>query len=222
MEVLFVSSEIVPFASTGGLADVAGALPQALQARGIRMARVMPCYRHVMESGYAIEDTGLRLQVPVGFATLTAEVWAAEEPAPKTYFIRRDEYFDRCELYSLPERDYDDNFERFIFFQKAVVSLIDSLTVQPKIVHPQHALDHLTLALAEPHDQMHRSDPWKSLRSSLDHGKHMIPVRALEPTEHVLTRSIEPKPDAIYSGLDQFLDLSDACGQDGHVQGQQS
>ena len=135
MKIIYAASEMVPFASTGGLADVMAALPKALGKRGFDLCRVMPLYRQVAEGGFALKDTGLRLDIPVGFRSYRAEVWMVETPAPKTYFIRRDEFFDRSELYSLPERDYDDNFERFVFFQKAVVALIDALALKPDIVH---------------------------------------------------------------------------------------
>jgi starch synthase len=54
---------------------------------------------------------------------------------PTIYFIRRDEFFDRSQLYNLSDRDYDDNFERFVFFQKAVVALMDQLGQPFHIVH---------------------------------------------------------------------------------------
>ncbi|MFH0953657.1 MAG: glycogen synthase GlgA [Verrucomicrobiota bacterium] len=135
MKIIYAASEIVPFASTGGLADMGAALPRALVKHSVEVFRVMPLYRTVAEGGFALKDTGLRLDIPVGFRVYRAEVWVSEEPAPRTYFIRRDEFFDRSQLYSLPDRDYDDNFERFVFFQKAVVALIDALGLRPDIVH---------------------------------------------------------------------------------------
>ncbi len=135
MNVLFVTSEISPYASTGGLADVGAALPTALLELGEDIWRVMPMYRKVLEGAYPVSDTGIRIQVPVGLRTLEAEVWKSDADGPATYFIRKDEFFDRSQLYSLPERDYDDNFERFVFFQKAVVGLIDHLDTPVDIVH---------------------------------------------------------------------------------------
>ena len=135
MKVVFVASEVSPYASTGGLADVAQALPVALTQRGIDTWRMMPFYRQVAESEPTAIDTGIRLKVPMGIRSLTAEIWATTDSEPVTYFIRRDEYFDRSCLYSMPHRDYEDNFERFLFFQKAVVLLIEHLKLQPDIVH---------------------------------------------------------------------------------------
>ncbi|MCX6996904.1 MAG: glycogen synthase GlgA [Kiritimatiellaeota bacterium] len=136
MKIVYVASEINPYASTGGLADVAGALPRALaKFPGAEVLRIMPLYRMVAERGFALQDTGLRLDIPVGFRTLPAEIWRADEESPRTYFVRRDEFFDRSHLYGSPDKDYDDNFERFVFFQKAVVALIDALKLQPDIVN---------------------------------------------------------------------------------------
>lgn len=135
MKTVFCSSEIAPYASTGGLGEVAHALPAALRRLGVDLWRVMPMYRQVIEGGRPLQDTGLRLRIPVGFRIFTADVWTANEGGLVTYFIRRDEYFDRRELYALPDRDYTDNFERFVFFQKAVVALIDALGFRADIVH---------------------------------------------------------------------------------------
>ena len=135
MRILYAASEIVPFASTGGLADVSAGLPRAIESINPDICRVMPLYRQVVEGGFPLRNTGLKLDIPVGFHMYRAEVWAANEPSPTTYFIRRDEFFDRSQLYSLPERDYEDNFDRFVFFQKAVVALVDVLNLRPDIVH---------------------------------------------------------------------------------------
>lgn len=135
MRAVFVASEISPFASTGGLADVAQALPKALSQRDVEITRIMPYYRFVNDTDYDIHDTGITLNIPIGLVNYTAEIWEAREPQPKTYLIRRDEYFDRRYLYAMPHREYEDNFERYVFFQKAVVALIDALGLKPDIVH---------------------------------------------------------------------------------------
>jgi starch synthase len=135
MKIVFAVSEIAPYASTGGMADVAAALPAALMHRGVDVMRAMPMYRSVLESDCPKFDTGIRLSIPVGLRSLDAEVWQSAEQGADTFYIRKDEFFDRSQLYSLPERDYDDNFERFVFFQKAIVALIDHLDQPIDVVH---------------------------------------------------------------------------------------
>lgn len=135
MKIAYAASEITPYASTGGLAEVAAALPVALRDLGHQVFRFMPMYRAVLERFPEVKPTGIKLSVPLGFRAFTADVWMTEEPGLVTYFIRRDEFYDRTQIYSLPDRDYDDNFERFVFFQKAVVALMDHLRLSPDVVH---------------------------------------------------------------------------------------
>jgi starch synthase len=66
MNVVFVASEAVPFAKTGGLADVAGALPGALAKQGHSVAVFLPCYRRVWSAGAEIVPTEITLRIPIG------------------------------------------------------------------------------------------------------------------------------------------------------------
>ena len=66
MNVVFVASEAVPFAKTGGLGDVAGALPRALAKQGHSVAVFLPCYRRVWSAGVEIVPTGITLRIPIG------------------------------------------------------------------------------------------------------------------------------------------------------------
>jgi len=137
--VLFVSSEARPFASTGGLADVSGALPAELIREGLPVDRVMPLYRKVLEGqasgGYQIERTPMTLPVPMGGEEIPADIYITELSGGLTYFIGCEEFFDRTELYALPHREYRDNYHRFLFFQKAVIALIDALDTPYDMVH---------------------------------------------------------------------------------------
>ncbi len=137
MNVLFVSSEITPFASTGGLADVAGALPAALAREGAKVTRIMPLYRRVAENPKIRRvDTGLTFSVPLGPELRKVRIWHAPRPQPDTYFVAYEEGFDREHIYGLPDRDYADNFQRFLVFLKAVVRFIDhGHRPRPDIVH---------------------------------------------------------------------------------------
>lgn len=138
--VLFVSSEARPFASTGGLADVAEALPNVLNHTGTaRVERIMPLYRAVWEGqgrgGYTLHRTPHTLKIPLGHEVMEAEIHATDFRGTLTYFVGCDEFFDRSQLYALPHREYSDNFKRFLFFQKAVVSLIDGLGAPYDVIH---------------------------------------------------------------------------------------
>ena len=135
VKIAFVSSEIAPFASTGGLGEVSGSLTRALVKQGATVVRIMPMYRQVLEGNWSVRDTGRRLRIPVGYRVHTAEIWTDDQPECPTVFIRRDEYFDRRELYALPEREYSDNLERFIFFQKTVVAWLDETGWGADVVH---------------------------------------------------------------------------------------
>ncbi|MBU6221540.1 MAG: glycogen synthase GlgA [Planctomycetes bacterium] len=122
MRVLMVASEAVPFAKTGGLADVAGALPGALARLGCDVTLVIPAYREVFAKGLSIEPTGLSFEVPIGTRRPTARILRGELPGSgvPVVFVANDECFDRPTLYGGAE-DYPDNAERFIFFARAAL-----------------------------------------------------------------------------------------------------
>ena len=136
LSVLFVTSEAVPFAKTGGLADVAGALPKFLRALGCELRVVMPYYRMVKESKHSIQRLGEEIEVPMGEETLKADIYQGELAREiPVYFIGRDEFFDRQYLYGTPRGDYFDNAERFIFFTKAALLLCRHMGFSPQVVH---------------------------------------------------------------------------------------
>ncbi len=135
ISVLFVSSEAAPFSKTGGLGDVAGALPSALAGQGCDVSLFLPLYRETMERGAEIRDTGVEVVVPLGRRMVRASVYRAGRSAVKTFFIRSDEYFDRSFLYGTPERDYFDNLERFTLFSRAVLEASAALGLRPDVVH---------------------------------------------------------------------------------------
>ncbi len=134
MKIAYITSECVPFASTGGLGEVSSALPRALVQNGHEVIVILPLYRPVQEGGFDLVDPGLSFKVPVGLNARSVEVRLLHQHGVTVYFVGRDEYFDRRELYSLPHRDYEDNFERFVFFQKAAVELLDRIEFGADIV----------------------------------------------------------------------------------------
>lgn len=136
LRILFATPEAVPFAKTGGLADVAGALPKFLQPLGCAVVLVMPYYRMVKQSGLPIQYLGQGLEVPLGDEILQADLYQGQLGPPiQVYFIGRDEFFDREYLYSTPRGDYFDNAERFIFFTRAVLHLARQISFSPDLIH---------------------------------------------------------------------------------------
>ncbi len=122
MRILFASSEVAPFAKTGGLADVAGALPKALKALGHDIRVVLPKYRMVDAAAHGLRRIGLAFPIPWPAASRRRRVGGAVGAVP-AYFIQQDDYYDREGLYQVAGKDHPDNAERFAFFSRAVLEL---------------------------------------------------------------------------------------------------
>ncbi len=136
MRVLEVASEAVPFAKTGGLADVVGALPGALSRLGCDVTLVLPAYRRVFEQGLPIEPTGIEFEVPIGGRRPLARVLRCPVPGSSAtaLLVANDEFFDRPSLYG-GANDYPDNAERFIFFSRAATELACRQSAPFDIIH---------------------------------------------------------------------------------------
>jgi starch synthase len=137
MRVVFVASEAVPFAKTGGLGDVGGALPRALEQQGHTVTSFLPCYRRARSAGPELKGTGLSLHIPIGPQTVEGYVWESRLPGSgvRIYLIDQPRYFDRDGIYGSDGGDYADNSERFIFFNRAVLETIQALRLAPDIIH---------------------------------------------------------------------------------------
>ena len=136
LKILFASSEVAPFAKTGGLADVSASLPSALAELGHQVITVMPLYRAVREGGHDLEPQEKSLSIPFKGQKLETRIYRAKmgQDIP-IYFLEREEFFDRRNLYGTSEGDYFDNPERFIFFSRGVLELSQAIGFQPDIVH---------------------------------------------------------------------------------------
>ncbi len=135
-KVLFVAPEVVPFAKTGGLADVAGTLPLALHRLGCDIRIVMPFYRMVENVATECSLVARGIPIPVGSTTYTADVWETRlRHAVPVYLIKCDEFFDRSNLYGTAQGDYRDNAQRFIFFSRGTLETCITLDYTPDIVH---------------------------------------------------------------------------------------
>ena len=120
MKILYVSSEVTPFAKTGGLADVAQALPEALKALGHDVRTVMPKYLSITEQNLAMEPVA-SFTVQMHNGLQAAGLLQAQNGSVSTYTLENDAYFNREGYYGLVDGDYPDNLERFVFFCKAAL-----------------------------------------------------------------------------------------------------
>ncbi|HBH97705.1 MAG TPA: glycogen synthase GlgA [Candidatus Omnitrophica bacterium] len=167
MKILFVASEVSPFAKTGGLADVAGSLPRALARLGHEVRLIMPRYRAVDPKRFRLKPRLPRFTVPLGSSRVDGSVFEGVLPGTKipAHFVDQPDLFDRDGLYQYEGRDFPDNLARFSFFSRAVLDAVPRLGWPPDVVHChdwQTALIIAHLALAR------ASDPfWQSAASVL-------------------------------------------------------
>lgn len=128
MKILFVTPETVPFAASGGLADVAEALPVALKDRGMEVTRVMPKYKGIEDKFELVKQ--FSFIVEAGGEAKVADVYTNDFDGVLTYFIGNREYFERDGFYG-----YGDDDERFGFFCKATLEMLMFLNLKPDIIH---------------------------------------------------------------------------------------
>ena len=130
MKVLYAASEALPFAASGGLADVAGSLPQALRKRLIGCRVVMPLYDTIKQE---LRDTMkfiTNISVPVAWRRQYCGIFEAKYGGITYYLIDNEYYFKRGGLYG-----YYDDAERFAFFSRAILEIIPHIDFKPDIIH---------------------------------------------------------------------------------------
>ncbi|MBQ3367159.1 MAG: glycogen synthase GlgA [Acidaminococcaceae bacterium] len=130
MKVLFVASEAAPFIKTGGLADVMGALPKALQALGVEPALVIPNYEGVGEAYKNAMETVYEGSMDLSWRNQYLGVKKLVQDGIPVYFIDNEYYFKRDKLYG-----YDDDAERFAYFSKAALAMLHYIDFKPDVIH---------------------------------------------------------------------------------------
>ncbi len=134
MKILYVSPEVAPFSKTGGLADVAKALPKAIRNMGHDIRTIMPKYPSVMGVGIAVKGTAaFTVQMHNGLQG-AAVSWAEYQGVP-VCFVENEAYFNRNGNYGIGDQDYPDNLERFVFFCKAVLEYCKAVDFVPDVIH---------------------------------------------------------------------------------------
>ncbi len=137
LNVLFISSEIEPYAKSGGLADVSSALPKALSSKkGIKVISIMPLYSSINREKFGLTKVLDSVCVHMGNCEEWFSVYHTKKPyGNDVYFIEFNKYFERNGLYHDAGGEFGDNVERFSFFCKAALQTSKDLGFQPDILH---------------------------------------------------------------------------------------
>jgi starch synthase len=164
MKIAIFASEVVPFAKTGGLADVAGALPKFLSSLGLELRVFLPLYRETKKKNLPLRRVIESLEMDWNGEKVPFSVWESREGALGFLMIERDEYFDRDFLYGTSQGDYPDNGERFAFFSKAALESLKHLGFRPDVIHAHDWQAAIALALLK---FVYAQDPFFAYTRSL-------------------------------------------------------
>lgn len=158
MNILYVTSEAVPFCKTGGLADVAGSLPPSLAANGDRVSVILPLYETVKDKWGEKLHFERWTNVRLAWREVYCGLFSFEYEGVTWYFIDNESYFRRSDLYG-----YYDDGERFAFFSRAVTELLRSLPEKPDVVHCNDWQSALVPVYIR--DEAVRDDFYRSIRT---------------------------------------------------------
>lgn len=159
MKVLYATSEAYPFAKSGGLGDVAGALPKTLRKKYVDIRAVMPYYKDIPEEYQQKMRKVGEFDVQLNWRNQPCELYVLMHEGVFWYFIKNDYYFDRGGLYG-----YYDEAERFLFFSKAVLCFISLYDFSPNIIHCN---DWQTAAIPMLLKKQPHLDPTRNIRTIL-------------------------------------------------------
>lgn len=144
-KILFVASEGAPFVKTGGLADVVGALPQALREyENMDVRVILPLYDEMDEQWKNQMEYLASIDVELGWRHQDATIYTLHHNGVVHYFIANDYYFTRKGIYG-----YYDDGERFIFFAHAVMEFLRRFDFKPDILHGHDWQAGMAVALAK-------------------------------------------------------------------------
>lgn len=143
--VVFLSAEAVPYIKVGGLADVAGALPEALSDLGTRVTLILPAYREVHRERHGMSIVREGLTASVGKRQIAFDLLEASDPVPgvRVLFVDERSAFDRAGVYVDPDsgEEYPDTAKRFVFFTRAALESLRALGEPVDVIHSH---DHQT------------------------------------------------------------------------------
>ncbi len=141
LNICYVSSELYPYAKTGGLADVSSSLPLAIKEKGHDIRLMVPKYKAISERKYTIREVIRLKSIPVKNEFIEYEFSAKTafllDSKVHVYFLENDELFNRTGLYVDPKSglDYSDNLLRFSFFARSILETLKALHWTPDVIH---------------------------------------------------------------------------------------
>ncbi len=191
LSILFCTSEVAPYAKTGGLADVTEALPAALSALGCDVRVFMPLYRCVRDWIKTPKVLPETTSIPVGIHDYRVNYLETRTVSGlPLYLLEKDEFYDRACLYGTPAfGDYDDNAERFITFGLALRPLCKQLNWFPSIIHLH---DWQTGLVAAYHTLYWRRDP-DFARSGTVFTIHNLAYQGVFPGKYFSLTNLPPE-----------------------------
>lgn len=128
--ILMVAGEGLPFIKTGGLADVIGSLPSALTQKGHEVKVVMPLYKKISDKFIDDLHFDCEYSVNINYQEVPVRLYSKMVGDVCYFFVQHQGYFERDTLYG-----YTDDGERFAYFQKAVIEMLNQLNYWPNIIH---------------------------------------------------------------------------------------
>lgn len=129
-QVLFVAAEASPFAKSGGLGDVVGSLPKQMIKNGIDVRVLLPWYKDIPNQFKTKAKALQEFTVNIAWRKQKAVLWSLEHEGVTFYFLEQPYYFERSGYYG-----YFDDAERFAFFSKAALALLEHIDFKPEIIH---------------------------------------------------------------------------------------
>jgi len=183
MKILIAAPEVVPFAKTGGLADVAGALPKALKELRHDVRVILPKYKMVDGKKYDLSKIYDGIKVPVGDKIELADIYEATIPGTKVpvYFIDNEKYFGRDGLYQNKGVDYPDNCERFTFYSRAVLEFLKKSGWKPDLINANDWQSALVIMYLK---TLYKDDPFFSHISTV-YSIHNMGYQGTFPPEQI-------------------------------------
>ena len=191
LNIAYLSSEVFPFAKTGGLADVAGSLPLELADLGHAPMVFMPAYKDLAEN-HQLESLELEFEITIGNRQRVCRVFKTELATRNgnqvpVFFVDHPDYFHRAGLYGEQAQNYADNCERFTFFCRAVLELIKELELPVDLFHANDWQTGLLPAL---------------LKTEYQHTSHFENVPCVFTIHNLAYQGLFPHSDMVMTGID--------------------